>query len=123
MPKVRLQGPGVRPLVGESVPGRVSEHMRMRLDLKAGRLPGPLDHPAEARHAEGRPALAQEHERVFAALALKFAQRPEFSPRKRMRRRRAILDPANVQDCLIKIGLPPTKIDKLRRPEPMPESD
>jgi hypothetical protein len=48
MPEVRLQGPGVRPLVGESVAGRVSEHMRMRLDLKAGRLPGPLDHPPEA---------------------------------------------------------------------------
>jgi hypothetical protein len=30
------------------VAGRVSEHMRMRLDLKAGRLPGPLDHSPEA---------------------------------------------------------------------------
>jgi hypothetical protein len=40
MAEVRLQGPGVRPLVGESVAGRVSEHMRMRLDLKTGRLPG-----------------------------------------------------------------------------------
>ena len=48
MAEVRLQGPGVRPLVGESVAGRVSEHMRMRLDLKTGRLPGPLDHSAEA---------------------------------------------------------------------------
>src|SRR6516165_10234302 len=65
MPKVRLQGPGVRPLVGESVAGRGTEHMRMRLDLKAGRLPGPLDHPPEAGHAEGRPALAHKHKRVF----------------------------------------------------------
>ena len=70
-----------------------------------------------------RPALAHEHERVFAALSLKFAQRPEFSPRKRMRRRRAILDPTNVQDRLIKVGLLPTKIDKLGRAEPVPESD
>ena len=40
-----------------------------------------------------------------------------------MRRRRAILDPTNVQDCLIKVGLLPTKIDKLGRAEPVPESD
>jgi hypothetical protein len=33
MPEIRLQGPGVRPLVGESVAGCVSEHMRMRLDI------------------------------------------------------------------------------------------
>jgi hypothetical protein len=97
--------------------------MRMRFDLKAGRLPGPLDHSAEARHAEGRLALAHEDERVFAALALKFTQGPEFSPRKRMRRRRAILDPTNVQDRLIKVGLLSTKIDKLGRAEPVPESD
>jgi hypothetical protein len=37
-----------------------------------------------------------------------------------MRRRRAILDPTNVQDHLIKVGLLPTKIDKLGRAEPMP---
>ena len=40
-----------------------------------------------------------------------------------MRRRRAILDPTNVQDCLTKVGLLPTKIDKLGRAEPVPESD
>jgi hypothetical protein len=40
-----------------------------------------------------------------------------------MRRRRAILDPTNVQDCLIKVGLLPTKIDKLGRAESVPESD
>jgi hypothetical protein len=40
-----------------------------------------------------------------------------------MRRRRAILDPTNVQDRLIKIDLLPTKIDKLGRAEPVPESD
>ena len=50
MSEVRLQGPGVSSLVGESIAGRVSEDMRMRLNLKAGRLPGPLDHPAEARN-------------------------------------------------------------------------
>jgi hypothetical protein len=32
-----------------------------------------------------------------------------------MRRRRAILDPSNVQGRLIKVGLLPTKIDKLGR--------
>jgi hypothetical protein len=52
--------------------------MRMRFDLKTGRLPGPLDHSAEARHAEGCPALAHKHKRVFGLLTLKFAQRPEF---------------------------------------------
>jgi hypothetical protein len=40
-----------------------------------------------------------------------------------MRCRRAILDPANVQDRLIKVGLLPTKIDKFGRAEPVPESD
>jgi hypothetical protein len=40
-----------------------------------------------------------------------------------MRRRRAILDPTNVQDCLIKIGLLLTKIDKFGRAEPVSESD
>jgi hypothetical protein len=40
MAEVRLQGPGVRALVGESVAGRMSEHMGMRLDLKTVRLPG-----------------------------------------------------------------------------------
>ena len=122
MAEVRLQGPGVRPSIGESVAGPVSEHVRVRLDLKAGRVPGPLDHSAEARHAEGRPALANEHERVFAALALKLAQGPELSPRKGMRRRRTVLDPTNVQGCLVKVGLLPPKIDKLGRAEPVPES-
>jgi hypothetical protein len=40
-----------------------------------------------------------------------------------MRRGRAILDPTNVQDSLIKVSLLPTKIDKLGRAEPVPESD
>jgi hypothetical protein len=40
-----------------------------------------------------------------------------------MRRRRAILDPTNVQGCVIKVGLLPTKIDKLRGAEPVPESN
>jgi hypothetical protein len=35
-----------------------------------------------------------------------------------MRRRRAILDPPNVQGCLTKVGLLPTKIYKLGRAEP-----
>ena len=43
MAEVRLQGSGVRPLVAVSVAGRVSEHM-----CKTGRLPGPLDHSAQA---------------------------------------------------------------------------
>jgi hypothetical protein len=96
--------------------------MRMRFDLKTGRLPGPLDHPAEARHAEGRPALAHEHERVFASLASKFAQGSEFPPSKRMRRRRAILDPTNMQERLIKVGLLPTQIDELGRTRSEPSS-
>ena len=114
MAEVRLQGPGVRPLVGEGVAGRVSEHMRMSLDLKASRLPGPLDHSAEARHAEGRSALAHEHERIAVALVLKFAQGPEFSPCKRMRGRRAILDPTNVQDSLVKVALAPNEDRRVR---------
>ena len=40
-----------------------------------------------------------------------------------MGRRSAILDPTNVQDRLIKVGLLPTKIDKLGRAKPVPESD
>ena len=40
-----------------------------------------------------------------------------------MRRRSAILDPTNIKDCLIKVGLLPTKIDKLGRAESVPESD
>jgi hypothetical protein len=40
-----------------------------------------------------------------------------------MRRGSAILHPANVQDRLIKVGLLPTKIDKLRRAQPVSESD
>ena len=40
-----------------------------------------------------------------------------------MGRRSAILDPTNVQDRLIEVGLLPTKIDKLGRAEPVPESD
>lgn len=40
-----------------------------------------------------------------------------------MRRRRAILDSTNVQDRLIKVSLLPTKIDKLRRAEPVPEGN
>jgi hypothetical protein len=40
-----------------------------------------------------------------------------------MRRRRAILDPTNVEDRLIKVDLLPTKIDKLGRAQPVPESE
>jgi hypothetical protein len=35
-----------------------------------------------------------------------------------MRRRRAVFDPTNVQDRLIKVGLLPTKIDELGRAQP-----
>jgi hypothetical protein len=48
MVEVRLQGPGVRPSASESISGCVSEPMEMRLYLEASRLPGPLDHRAEA---------------------------------------------------------------------------
>jgi hypothetical protein len=48
MTEVRLQGPGFGSSVSESMAGCVPQHMRMRLDLKAGRLPGAFDHPTEA---------------------------------------------------------------------------
>jgi hypothetical protein len=40
-----------------------------------------------------------------------------------MRRRRAVLDPTNVQDTRVEADLIPTKIDKLGSAEPVPESD
>jgi hypothetical protein len=48
MAEVRLQSPGVGPSVSESIASRVPEHMGMRLDPEAGRLPGPFNHPPEA---------------------------------------------------------------------------
>ena len=51
------------------------------------------------------------------------AERAQFTACQWMCGRRAILDPTNMQDCLIKVGLLPTKIDELGRAETMPESD
>jgi hypothetical protein len=46
--KVSLQGPRVGPFVGQGIAARMSQHMRMRLNLKPSRLGGALDHAAEA---------------------------------------------------------------------------
>jgi hypothetical protein len=40
-----------------------------------------------------------------------------------MRRRRAILDPTNVQDTLVEADLIPTKIDQFGCAKPVPEGD
>jgi hypothetical protein len=43
-----LDRPGVMTLVGERIATSMAEHVRVRLQLKAGGAGRPLDHPGEA---------------------------------------------------------------------------
>jgi hypothetical protein len=57
----------------------------------------------------------------FHALALMTAERPQFTAGQRMRRRRAIFDPADVEGAGFEVDLLPTQVDDLGRPKAMPE--
>src|SRR6266536_3756835 len=93
----------------------------MDLEAELSANAQPLDHLLIAVDRDRRLALADEEMRRRASLALQPAQRPQLPAGQRMRRRRACLGPADVQDAHLEIDLLPAQIHELGRPEPVAE--
>lgn len=78
MPKIRPQSPCVMAGIREGEAAGMAEHVRVHLEVEAGRGAGALDHLGEAGGGEGGAALAGKEERRLRAFALQFAERPHF---------------------------------------------
>jgi hypothetical protein len=46
--QVGLERPGIVPVISKLIAAGAAEHLRVRLDLQAGGLDRPLDHPGKA---------------------------------------------------------------------------
>jgi hypothetical protein len=107
-------------VVGELVTTSVAKHVGMSLCPNEPRQP-------LARPSARIPERLREHRAPtrykwrFHALALMTAERPQFTAGQRMRRRRAIFDPADVEGAGFEVDLLPTQVDDLGRPKAMPE--
>ena len=62
VPKVRLQCPGVVPLVGQRVAAGVPQHVRVRLERQLGLPARPFDHAGEASRTKRCPAFRGKYE-------------------------------------------------------------
>jgi len=117
-----LDGPGVVALVGKRVAAGVAQHVRMRLEFKAGTGGGALDHPGKAGGGERGAALADKDEWGWSALPLQPAQGPELVAAQGMGAGGAVLDPPHVQDRGIEVHLLPAEVTGLGSAQSVPEN-
>jgi hypothetical protein len=109
--------------VGERVAAGVAEHVRVRLQLKAGACRSPLDQPTKASRRERRPAPLTDEDvrRRPLGFTLQPAKGAHLIALKGMCARGAILDAADVKVGAIEVHLIPTEVTQLRRPKAVPE--
>ena len=118
--KVGLQSACVVSLVRQCEAAGVAQHVRVRLELEAGRRASSLHKPRKACRGERRAALRREHEwRLGLLLALQPAKGAHFIAHDWMRARRSALGPTDRQRGPFEVDLVPTKVDQLRRSEAM----
>jgi len=104
--EVRLQRPGIDPVIGEFKAGGVAQHVRMDREAELGGFAGALSHAEEACGAERRCSLAGEDVgRLRVLLALEPPQGAEFIAPDRMHGIGAAFKPANVEVRSVEIDL------------------
>ena len=64
MPEVMRQAPGVVAIVGELVPRRMTEHVRVDLKRQLGSNAGPLDHPEKPSSGHWCPGFSHKDVRA-----------------------------------------------------------
>ena len=114
VPQVGLESPRIMSLVGQREAAGVPEHMGMRLEAQLGLAASAFHKPGKSARRERRAPLAGEHERRFGVLfSLQLSERSHFVAQNRIGRRGALLDPANMQTCMIEVHLVPAQISEL----------
>jgi hypothetical protein len=114
MAEVTLNRARILAIIGQLVAAGMTQHVRVRLERFEPRLlGGPLNHLRESGRGDRRPAFEQEDEAGIRLLAPEFAERPQGVTLDRMRGRRSVLLPANIQVAAIEIDLRPFQTDKL----------
>ena len=100
----------------------MAQHVGVGLEAQLGGFASSLDHAREASGGEGRPALAGEDERRgWILLPLQPAQRPQLVATDWMGRRRALLDPADMQGRGVEVDLIRAKVGEFRHTQAVPE--
>jgi hypothetical protein len=98
----------------------MTQLMRMHPVLEAGGFAEPGDHVAKAARGERRAAFGRKHiGRRRVLVALEPAQRPQLSPRQRMRGSLRALHPADMQAALAEIDRVPPQRYRLDRTQPV----
>src|ERR1700690_2918746 len=123
VPQVGLQSAGIVPRICQGEAAGMPEHVRMNLEPDPRGLRRPLNHSGKAGSRERRAPLAYEHEGASLALPLQTPEGSHLRAAQRVNARGALFGPTDVQDCAIKIDLIPTKVPRLKGPQPMPEGD
>ena len=120
MPKVGLQRSGIDPVIGELEAAGVAQHVGVRLDTQLGGDGGPFDHAIKPWGRQGCPALRYEHKGRRRAVAPMPPELAQFPACQGMRRRRAALEPVDVNLAPVEVDLLPFQIGHLRCAQAMP---
>jgi hypothetical protein len=114
--EIGLQAAHVVALVSQCIAASVPEHVRMRLEPQLGLGACTLNHAREASGAEGCAPFRREHKRrSWYLVALKASQRAQYVAEDRMGARRAMLDPADVQDSRPEVPPDPSEGPQVQR--------
>src|SRR6266487_3013835 len=120
MPEVGLQGSGINAVIGELIAAAVAQHVRMNLELEAGRLASSGNELLETRDRERRAALGDEDEGRGIGFPPQAPHGSQLAARERMRRWSSILEPPDMQDACFEADLVPTKAHQLSHPQAVP---
>ena len=115
MPKPVLNSARVVASIRQGIAAGVPEHVAVNLEGQAGALTDALYKPIYGVRGEGASALCGEHEGAIRELPVKLSQSPQLVAADRMCGRRALLDPADVQDGVIEVDLTPLQVDQFGR--------
>ena len=97
MPKPVLDGPGVRPCIGQGVTAAMPQHVEVDRHRQLRALADVLDKAVDGIRGEWRIVLAGEDIAAVRVFLSKRRQHPQFVTTDRMNRWLAVLGPADMQ--------------------------
>src|SRR5262245_54551985 len=100
--EIVLQGSCIVPIIGQLIPARMPQHVRMQRERHLGGLAKPLDEMVEADGAHGSAALRDEDVRSLGrAFTAELTQGTNLIAPDGMDGWRAVLGPADVHAALV----------------------
>jgi hypothetical protein len=123
-PLMIKDGARIMPIVGELVPARMTQHVRVNREGELGRLADPGKLLAKAGCGHRREALGGEDVRGgWHLLFVQATQGTDFEPTQDVGRGAAVLEPTHVEQALVEVDHIPAQRDELGGAQAVPVGD